>query len=76
MVAKDFTLEEFRKNFEDLRKKHKYIEQREKLAKDLGVGRMLCSLMWGWWSIIVSKNPHINFDYIQFAKWRYEGYSL
>lgn len=50
------------------------MERREKMEEDLVVGRMLCSLMWGWWAIIVSKNPLIKFDYLKFAKWRYDNY--
>lgn len=30
--------------------------------------------MWGWWSLIVSKNPAIQFDYISFAEYRYDEY--
>jgi hypothetical protein len=30
--------------------------------------------MWGWWGIIVSKNPNIQFDYISFAYERYLKY--
>lgn len=44
----------------------------EKLMKQqLVVGQMLSHLMWGYWAIIVSKNPQIDFDYIAFAKYRY-----
>lgn len=35
---------------------------------------MLSDMMWGYWAIIVSKNPNINFDYIAFAKTRHEMY--
>lgn len=31
-------------------------------------------MMWGWWAIIVSKNPNIQFDYICFSLERYERY--
>lgn len=35
---------------------------------------MLSNLMWGWWGIIVSKNPDIKFDYLAFSKKRYDDY--
>ena len=35
---------------------------------------MLSNIMWGWWAIIVCKNPLINFDYIKFAMKRYKDY--
>jgi hypothetical protein len=67
VVAKDFSLEDFRLSFDKVKKNEKYVKESERLSKEVGVGRLLCSLMWGWWSIIVSKNPNINFDYIKFA---------
>lgn len=36
------------------------------------IGEILSQLMWGWWSVIVSKNPAIQFDYISFAEYRYD----
>jgi hypothetical protein len=74
VIGQDLPHEEFKTKFEALRKEPKNIEKREKLMSDLVVGRMLCSLTWGWWAIIVSKNPHINFDYIKFARMRYDNY--
>jgi hypothetical protein len=35
---------------------------------------MLSNLYWGSWAIGVSKNPHINFDYIKFAQYRMQLY--
>lgn len=35
---------------------------------------MLANLLWGWWGIIVSKNPQINFDYLTFVKKRFDDY--
>lgn len=35
---------------------------------------MLSNLLWGYWAIILCKNPDINFDYLQFSKVRYEKY--
>lgn len=70
MVAKDLTHEEFKANFESLRKEEKYQAEIKKLVEQLSVGMLLSNLMWGWWSIIVCKNPQISFDYIAFAKWR------
>jgi len=40
----------------------------------MALGKMMSHLMWGWWAIIVSKNPHIEFDYITFALDRYKRY--
>ena len=40
----------------------------------LDVGEMLSNLMWGYWAVIVSKNPYINFDYVAFAKVRCQFY--
>lgn len=42
--------------------------------QQLPVGLLLSNLTWGWWSIMVCKNPNISFDYIAFAKWRLEEY--
>ena len=73
-ISWDYPREEVSAKFEELRRLPKYVKKREKMLEDLVVGRMLCSLMWGWWAIIVSKNPDINFDYIKFAKMRYDHY--
>ena len=73
-ICWDFPKEEVKVRFEELRKLPKYVERRNKMLEDLVVGRLLCSLMWGWWAIIVSKNPHISFDYLKFAKMRYDNY--
>lgn len=35
---------------------------------------MLSNMMWGYWAIIVSKNPQIDFDYISFAEVRHKLY--
>jgi hypothetical protein len=67
VVAKDYSLEDFRLNFDKVRKEEKYVKESTRLSNKVGLGRLLCSLVWGWWSIIVSKNPNINFDYIKFA---------
>lgn len=42
----------------------------------LMLGEMLSDMMWGFWAIIVSKNPDINFDYISFAGVRHRHYQL
>lgn len=34
----------------------------------------MAQVMWGWWAIIMSKNPNIQFDYLQFSLKRYEDY--
>ena len=46
----------------------------ESLKKQLPLGEMLSNIMWGWWAVIVCKNPDINFDYIEFAMKRYRDY--
>lgn len=35
---------------------------------------MLSNMMWGWWAVIVCKNPAINFDYLKFAEKRFDDY--
>jgi hypothetical protein len=44
------------------------------MQEDLVMGKLLCSLMWGWWAIILSKDPDIKFDYLKFAKNRFDSY--
>jgi hypothetical protein len=44
--------------------------------RQLPIGQMLANLMWGWWGIIVCKNPQINFDYLAFVKKRFEDYQI
>lgn len=46
----------------------------EEVKGNLLVAEMLSHVMWGFWAIIVSKNPAINFDYISFAKVRHNFY--
>lgn len=36
---------------------------------------MLSNIYWGWWAIIVSKNPNIKFDYLEFCKVRLDNYN-
>ena len=74
MVAKDVSHEQFKADFESLRKEPKYQPEIQRLVEQLPVGMLLSNLMWGWWSIMVCKNPKISFDYIAFAKWRLEEY--
>lgn len=38
------------------------------------VAEMLSHVMWGFWAIIVSKNPQIDFDYLKFSKVRHDFY--
>jgi hypothetical protein len=35
---------------------------------------MASHLLWGTWGIIQAKNSTIDFDYLQYAQSRYEGY--
>jgi hypothetical protein len=44
------------------------------IKDNLIIGIMLSHLMWGYWAVIVSKNPLINFDYVKFALFRLEDY--
>ena len=34
---------------------------------------MLSHLMWGYWAVIVSKNPFIDFDYVKYALLKLEN---
>jgi len=51
-----------------------YRGQIENLLKEIKIGSMLSHYYWCVWAIIVSKNPDIDFDYVQFSKDRYESY--
>ena len=44
--------------FESIEKEAEYMVTR------IPINTMLCNLFWGWWAIIVSKNPSIDFDYL------------
>jgi hypothetical protein len=46
----------------------------ERLLKEFWLGTMLSNIMWGWWAVIVCKNPNIQFDYLEFGKVRHEKY--
>ena len=36
----------------------------DKLLAEFALGTMLSNIMWGWWAVIVCKNPNITFDYL------------
>lgn len=37
---------------------------------------LLSHLYWAFWSIVQSKYSKIDFDFLQYAKLRYQGYTL
>lgn len=46
----------------------------EEISSHLLICEMLSDVMWGYWTIIVSKNPAIEFDYIKFCQARHNSY--
>ena len=42
--------------------------------KQFVLGSMLSNIMWGWWAVIVCKNPNVTFDYLEFCKVRFDNY--
>jgi len=46
----------------------------DNLIKQVKVGSMLSHYYWCVWGVIMSKNPDIDFDYIQFCRHKYNGY--
>jgi hypothetical protein len=57
-----------------LRKEERFQAEIKHLVDQLPLGKMLHHLLWGWWGIIVCKNPNIQFDYLAFVKRRYDEY--
>jgi len=46
----------------------------EEIYKEVRVCAMLSHYYWVLWSVVMSKNPEVNFDYIEYAKRRYDVY--
>jgi len=44
------------------------------MVGQLQLGLMLSNLMWGWWAVKACKNPNISFDYLEYARTKYENY--
>lgn len=40
--------------------------------KELPLFLMYSNYFWGIWGIVMSKNPEIDFDYVEFSKMRLE----
>ena len=46
----------------------------ESIMKELPICLLLSNYYWCIWAIFMSKNPDINFDYVEFAYSRYSKY--
>ena len=75
VAAKRLSREEFKGRLEEVIEGDEEVKKEvEQLWKLLPYGELLSHAMWGWWAIIVCKNPLIDFDYLEFAKHRHSCY--
>lgn len=73
-LAEDRKFEEYREALGNEEEKNKVKGKVDKLLAEFALGTMLSNIMWGWWAVIVCKNPNITFDYLEFCKFRYDNY--
>lgn len=73
-MAEGRSFEEYMQKIGDESEKEKVRVKVERLLGEFALGTMLSNIMWGWWAVIVCKNPHITFDYLEFCKVRYDNY--
>jgi len=64
----------FQKYQEAMFSNENYTGQIEKLLKETKIGSMLFHYYYSMWAIVMSKNPDIDFDHVQYSKDRYESY--
>lgn len=63
-LAEDKTFEGYRAALSDEEEKKKVKSKVDRLLSEFALGTMLSNIMWGWWAVIVCKNPNITFDYL------------
>lgn len=73
-LAEGKKFEEYMELIADETEKEKVKGKVERLLGEFALGTMLSNIMWGWWAVIVCKNPNITFDYLEFSKVRHDNY--
>ena len=73
-LADGKSFEEYHKALNDEEEKKKVKPQVNKLLQQFVVGTMLSNILWGWWAVIVCKNPQVTFDYLEFGKFKHDNY--